>query len=79
MGVVTLPAITKALMENGLDPATPAAVIARGGHPDQQVVSGSVADIAVRAAHVEPPAITVIGEVASFAAATDTHVLEEVI
>ncbi|WP_051485421.1 MULTISPECIES: uroporphyrinogen-III C-methyltransferase [Actinomycetes] len=79
MGVATLPAITEALMENGLDPATPAAVIARGGHPDQQVVSGSVADIAVRAAHVEPPAITVIGEVASFAAATDTHVLEEVI
>jgi uroporphyrin-III C-methyltransferase len=79
MGVATLPTITEALMDNGLDPATPAAVIARGGHPDQQVVSGSVADIVARAAHVEPPAITVIGDVAAFAAATDTHVLEEVI
>jgi len=79
MGVATLPAITAALVENGLHPATPAAVVARGGHPDQQVVSGPVAEIAVRAAHVDPPAITVIGEVASFAAATDTHTLEEVI
>lgn len=79
MGVATLPAITAAFVENGLDPATPAAVVARGGHLDQQVVTGSVADIAVIAAHVAPPAITVIGEVASFAAVTDTRTLEEVI
>ncbi|QBX56928.1 uroporphyrinogen-III C-methyltransferase [Nocardioides seonyuensis] len=78
MGVATLSAITAALVANGLDPATPAAVVARGGHPDQQVVGATVADIAARAAHVEPPAITVIGHVAAFAA-TDTPVLEEVI
>ncbi|MBE7325755.1 uroporphyrinogen-III C-methyltransferase [Nocardioides sp. Y6] len=78
MGVATLPAITAALVENGLDPTTPAAVIARGGHPDQRVVSGPVADIAVRAAHVDPPAVTVIGEVASFAAVTAASTLEEV-
>lgn len=77
MGVATLPAITAALVENGLDPTTPAAVIARGGHSDQQVVSGPVADIAVRAAHVDPPAVTVIGEVTSFAAVT-ARILEEV-
>lgn len=79
MGVATLPAITAALVENGLDPATPAAVVARGGHPDQQVVTAPVSEIAVRAAHVDPPAISVIGEVASFAAVTDSRTLEEVI
>lgn len=78
MGVATLPAITAALVANGLDPATPAAVVSRGGHPDQQVVHAPVAEIAVHAAHVDPPAITVIGEVASFAAATPTLLLEEV-
>lgn len=78
MGVATLPAIAAALVEHGLDPATPAAVIFRGGRPDQEVVSGPVGDIAVRAAHVEPPAVTVIGEVAAFAAVTATRTLEEV-
>ncbi|MGV3562899.1 MAG: uroporphyrinogen-III C-methyltransferase [Nocardioides sp.] len=79
MGVATLPAITAALVDNGLDPATPAAIVARGGYPDQQVVLAAVAEIADRAAHVEPPAITVIGEVASFAAVTDAPAFEEVI
>ena len=82
MGVATLPAITAALLDAGLDPDTPAAVVARGGHRDQQVVRASVTEIATAAAHVDPPAITVIGAVAAFATstdtATDTPLLEEV-
>lgn len=82
MGVATLPAITASLLDAGLDPETPAAVVARGGHADQQVVRASVTEIATAAAHVDPPAITVIGAVAAFATstdtATDTPLLEEV-
>jgi uroporphyrin-III C-methyltransferase len=69
MGVANLAAITETLLEHGLDPATPAAVVARGGHPDQQVVGGSVRDIAGLAADTRPPAIAVIGEVAQWAGA----------
>jgi uroporphyrin-III C-methyltransferase len=72
MGVANLSAITAALLRHGLDPATPAAVVARGGHPDQQVVGASVADIATVAAGTLPPAIAVIGEVAQWAGADVT-------
>lgn len=67
MGVRTLDAITSALVDGGLDPATPAAVIADGALPGQRVVRSDVASIA-QAAHdadVRPPAITVIGDVAA--------------
>lgn len=71
MGVANLGAITETLVDHGIDPSTPAAVVARGGHPDQQVVGGSVADIATIAAGTLPPAVAVIGEVARWAAAGD--------
>ncbi|MGI9083813.1 MAG: uroporphyrinogen-III C-methyltransferase [Aeromicrobium sp.] len=69
MGVRTLEAITDVLVDGGLDPATPAAVIADGALPSQRVVRSDVAGIA-RAAHeagITPPAVTVIGDVASLA------------
>lgn len=74
MGVRTLGAITAALVAAGLDPATPAAVVADGGLPAQRVETGTVATIATVAAEagIGPPAVTVIGAVAGFAAtATD--------
>ncbi|MYD09507.1 MAG: uroporphyrinogen-III C-methyltransferase [Chloroflexi bacterium] len=66
MGVKNLPAITRQLLEHGLDPATPAAVIEWGATPRQRVCSGSAAQIAAiaRRMEVKPPAITIIGEVA---------------
>ena len=66
MGVRTLGAITEALVAAGLDPATPAAVIADGAMPSQHVVRGGLSAIAgaARDAGIEPPAITVIGDVA---------------
>lgn len=68
MAVATLPAITCALVDGGLDPATPAVTVADGTLPSQRVVRGTVTTIAdeVRTAGVGAPAITVIGAVAGF-------------
>ncbi len=65
MGVANLPTIVKALLENGRAPDTPAAIIERGTTPQQRVVTGTLADIYDKAlaAHIEPPAITVVGDV----------------
>ncbi|GAB2858151.1 uroporphyrinogen-III C-methyltransferase [Nocardioides pacificus] len=67
MGVANLSAIADELLTHGLSPATPAAVIARGGHRDQAVRTGPLSRIADVAGDLAPPAITVIGEVARFA------------
>jgi uroporphyrin-III C-methyltransferase len=66
MGVAALPRITQELLDGGLDPRTPAAVIQQGTVPQQRVVTGTVATIATRAieAGLRTPAITVIGAVA---------------
>lgn len=66
MGVRTLSAICAALVDGGLDPATPAAVIADGTLPSQQVVRATVATIdeAATTAGIGAPAVAVIGEVA---------------
>jgi uroporphyrin-III C-methyltransferase len=65
MGVKHLPEICAGLVARGLDPATPAAVVAKAATPDQQVVRGTVASLPGLAqdAGVEPPALTVIGAV----------------
>lgn len=72
MGVANLGAIADELVARGLAPATPAAVIARGGHPDQQVRTAPVNRIGEVATGIAPPAVTVIGEVARFAAPATT-------
>ncbi|HEX2909791.1 MAG TPA: uroporphyrinogen-III C-methyltransferase [Chloroflexia bacterium] len=66
MGVGKLGDITNRLIEAGLSPLTPAAVIHRGTLWQQQVVSGSLVNIAsaARQAGIKPPAITIIGQVA---------------
>ena len=68
MGVVTLPAITAALLGYGLAAETPALTVADAGLPGQFTVRTTLADIAERthAEGIRPPAITVIGAVAGF-------------
>ncbi|RYG75824.1 uroporphyrinogen-III C-methyltransferase [Yimella sp. RIT 621] len=63
MGVATLPAICRRLIDAGLDPHTPAASISDGGLPSQQSVRGTLASIAAdaEAAGIRAPAVTVIG------------------
>ncbi|HEX6478905.1 MAG TPA: uroporphyrinogen-III C-methyltransferase [Ktedonobacteraceae bacterium] len=65
MGVATLPYITERLQDGGLHPDTPAAVIQEGTVPEQQVVTGTLATIANRAAiaGITSPAVVVIGAV----------------
>jgi len=65
MGAATLPQIVEKLVEHGRPPTTPVAVIRWGTTPAQEVVTGTLADIArqVKAARLEPPAVAVVGEV----------------
>ncbi len=63
MGVATLPRIAARLLIGGRHADTPAAVIHRGTTEAQRMVTGTLADIADRAADVPSPAVIVIGEV----------------
>ena len=63
MGLGKLEAISKSLMENGKDPATPAAVLS-GGNAKQQCIRGSLETIAQLAKDAQAPAIILIGAVA---------------
>jgi len=65
MGVETLPKITQRLLNAGLHPDTPAAVIQQGTVPQQRVVTDTLVSIAERArtAKIGSPAVTVIGGV----------------
>lgn len=65
MGLANLAEITGRLIEDGKASDTPAAVVERGTTPDERVVVGALADIAVRAATagVRSPAVLVVGEV----------------
>ncbi len=67
MGVGKLPDYTAALREAGMASDTPVALVERATWPDMRVATGTLADIVdVRdEAEIEPPAITVIGEVAA--------------
>src|SRR5262249_6361782 len=67
MGVSRLARITRALLDHGKAPDTPAAVVRWGTTGEQRTVEaplGGLAD-AVRAAGITAPAVTVIGPVAA--------------
>jgi uroporphyrinogen III methyltransferase/synthase len=65
MGVKNLPFIVGRLIENGMPPDKPVAVIRWGTTPAQKTVAGTLSDIVERvvAAGLKAPAITVIGDV----------------
>lgn len=65
MGVGRLPDNAAALRAAGVDPSTPVAMVERATLDDERVVTGTldtIVDIADAAA-IEPPAVTVVGEV----------------
>jgi len=70
MGVEALPHITQQLLDGGLSPYTPAAIIQQGTLPQQCVVKGTLANIAEAAqqANIQSPATTVIGTVVALSA-----------
>jgi len=68
MGVTTAPAWTRKLIEAGKPAATPVAIIRRCSWPDQTRITcklGEVAERLTAGEKVRPPAIIVVGEVAS--------------
>jgi len=67
MGVGRLPDYTEALRNAGMDPETPVALVERGTRPGQQTAVGTLDTIvdARDEVGIEPPAVTVIGDVAA--------------
>jgi uroporphyrin-III C-methyltransferase / precorrin-2 dehydrogenase / sirohydrochlorin ferrochelatase len=70
MGIKHLPAIVSALIAQGRSPSTPAALVADGTTASQRVVRATLADLPATAHELRPPAVVVIGEVASIMAGT---------
>jgi uroporphyrinogen III methyltransferase / synthase len=70
MGVGRLAEISAGLISGGRDPRTPVACVRWGTRPEQDTVTGTLADIAERVeeANLKPPAITVVGDVVSLRA-----------
>lgn len=65
MGVKNLPTICKNLLDNGMDPQTPAVIITRGTTPKQRSLTATI-DLLPRLARENkfpPPAIIVVGHV----------------
>jgi uroporphyrin-III C-methyltransferase len=69
MGLAHLREIAARLIAAGKDRHTPAAVVSRGTHPDGESVTGELRAIADLAAGLASPALLVVGEVVSVAAA----------
>lgn len=67
MGMRRIEQITAAIVEGGRPASTPAAVVQWGARPEQHVVTGTLADIAVRVreAGVTNPAVIIVGHVVS--------------
>jgi uroporphyrin-III C-methyltransferase/precorrin-2 dehydrogenase/sirohydrochlorin ferrochelatase len=63
MGVTALPNVAKRLIQGGMDPATPAALIERGTTSAQRLVVSSLSALPEEAARagIRPPALFVIG------------------
>ncbi len=70
MGVETLPRIAATLRDAGRPAQTPVACVMEAGSTRQRVVTSTIGDLAAGPlpAGVAPPAVTVIGDVAAFAA-----------
>ncbi|MDP5240450.1 uroporphyrinogen-III C-methyltransferase [Uliginosibacterium sp. 31-16] len=67
MGLTSLPDISRQLIAHGMSPATPAACVRRATLPDQQTLTGTIADLPqkVVSAGFKPPALLIIGDVVS--------------
>ncbi|OPY53949.1 MAG: Uroporphyrinogen-III C-methyltransferase [Methanosaeta sp. PtaU1.Bin112] len=69
MGISRLEQNASALIDAGKPPNTPAAMVEKGGWPEQRMISATLGDIARKAKEegIESPAILVVGEVVSLA------------
>lgn len=69
MGLSNLPVIVKGLMDAGLDPGTPAAVLEKGTTAEQRRVTATVENLEAESkkAGIQAPAIIVVGQVCKLA------------
>jgi uroporphyrin-III C-methyltransferase / precorrin-2 dehydrogenase / sirohydrochlorin ferrochelatase len=69
MGVSTAGRIAARLIEHGVAPTTPVAVVENGTRPDQQVAAGSLAGLEalIRDNGIDGPAVIIVGEVVRLA------------
>jgi uroporphyrin-III C-methyltransferase len=65
MGLAAIPRIARGLVAHGKDPATPAAIVARGTTAQAQVRRGALEELGELADGLPSPALVVIGEVAA--------------
>jgi precorrin-4/cobalt-precorrin-4 C11-methyltransferase len=67
LSVAMIDRVVAELLEGAYTPATPAAVVCRASWPDEQVVEGSLADIAAktREAGIDRQALIIVGDVLS--------------
>lgn len=65
MGLVGLPVIVRELTGHGMAPSMPVALVSRGTTPEQEVVSGTLADIVEKVGEsaVQAPTLVIVGEV----------------
>jgi uroporphyrin-III C-methyltransferase/precorrin-2 dehydrogenase/sirohydrochlorin ferrochelatase len=65
MGLLGLPALCAGLIEHGLSPDTPAAIVQQGTTREQRVVTGTLQTLAQRVADamLTPPTLIIVGEV----------------
>ncbi len=69
MGLERVAQLCSGLVAAGLPASTPAAVVSRGTLPDQEAVSGTLADLPLLATGLESPALVIVGEVVEVGAA----------
>ncbi|MDO6764971.1 uroporphyrinogen-III C-methyltransferase [Agarivorans sp. 1_MG-2023] len=63
MGLKQCPQIQANLVSNGLDDATPCAIIERGATPQQRVLTGKLVELAILAEQAISPSLIVVGSV----------------
>lgn len=70
MGLHTLPLLCQGLIAHGKPAETPVAIVSKGTAPDQQVLTGTLSDIADKQAQAQlpAPALIIVGEVVSLQA-----------
>jgi uroporphyrin-III C-methyltransferase len=75
MGLTALAQICSKLVEHGLPPEHPAAVVQQGTTAAQRVVTGTLADLPRRVAEagLESPCLTIVGEVVTLRAMLDWY------
>jgi uroporphyrin-III C-methyltransferase/precorrin-2 dehydrogenase/sirohydrochlorin ferrochelatase len=63
-------AVRDRLLADGVDPATPVAIVENGTRPDERLSTGRLSDLTrLAASHLDGPSLIIVGEVAARAAA----------